>query len=185
MALASALAIVSALTSVYSATKSPPKAAGQTTTAPVTGGNTGAKAQDVFSVATPQHPAPGPVSMDSNSFLATLLPALLGSGQPQPVGTGTVLKPQDPGMSPTTEAAPASPAAGKKPSISDILGSVPEALAAAAPLLGLGQDQRQPSTHVVGAQGGGSGGQVVQGLQLPRRTSLAELLAALPRPRYG
>lgn len=184
------LQALAAAGSVYQATKSPPKQAGSTQVAPPAGGQAGPPAESVFSVGTPQKQSQGPeaVTLDQNPFLANLAQSLLAPQQP--VGTGTVLAPgMPPNMPPLPNPIPAptpapTPVQEKKPSIADILGSVPEALAAAAPLLGLDRPQA-PQTHVVGAQGGGSGGQMVQGLNLPRRTSIAELLASLPRPRYG
>jgi hypothetical protein len=70
----------------------------------------------------------------------------------------------------------------KKTKGQEVLAAVPQALATIAPLL---FPDQQTSTHVVGAQGGGRGGELVQGLNLPRRMTISELLAALPRPRYG
>lgn len=181
MGLLALATILGAGASVYSANKNGKKVTTQT--APVTGGQA-SPAESVFAVNTPhqQTNIPAAATMQQDPFLANLLGPLLGNSQ-QPVGTGTVLKAQDPSAPPAPAPAP-TPAQQKKPTIADILGAVPEALAAAAPLLGLDRPQA-PQTHVVGAQGGGSGGQLVQGLNLPRRTSVAEILASLPRPRYG
>lgn len=67
------------------------------------------------------------------------------------------------------------------PSIGEILsvgGNTAQALAAAAPLLGL-TDRRRDNRMALGSPAGGQGGQSV--FQMPQRQTLAQILAALPR----
>jgi len=66
--------------------------------------------------------------------------------------------------------------------IGDLIASIPEALAIAAPLLGLGPDQNRKQTAPT-AGGGGMNPYATSMGALPRPPSLGELLAALPRMR--
>jgi len=66
--------------------------------------------------------------------------------------------------------------------IGDLIASIPEALAIAAPLLGLGPDQNRKQTAPT-AGGGGMNPYAQSMGALPRPPSLGELLAALPRMR--
>lgn len=178
---ASALAaLLGAGASAYSAAN-PPKQPGSTQAVTAQGG-AGSPAESVFSVSTPNKAAAAPQGANFQETWnpQTILQSLISGNSTQPPMLPAGTAP----TTPTTPATTPSPVQAKS-SITQILGSVPEALAAAAPLLGLMQDQNRTQAHVVGAQGGGSGGQMVPGLNLTRRTSLAELLASLPRPKYG
>lgn len=175
--------IVAAVGSAYVASENAPKPGGTTQAVGAQGGKAPSTAESVFAVSTPKKAAAAPqaATPDANPFVAGLLGPLL-AGQSQPVGTGTVLR--DPVAS-AAPAPPAQPTPVQKPGLDSILGSLPEAIAAAGPLLAnMGQDPRG-STQAIGAQGGGGGGNMVQGLNLPQRQTIAQILASLPRPRYN
>lgn len=95
---------------------------------------------------------------------------------------GTVLAAAaDPNKAPTSKPIPTKDEGGLK----DVLKSLPGALADVAPLLALFQPgQAQNHYGIIGGQGGPQG-QLVQGMNLPKRPTIGELLQALPRARYG
>ena len=179
-------------TAAYTANNTP-KMPGKTDVVPAQGGGT-SKAENVFSINTPQKAGatPAPVAPPPND---PMISQLLAIGPPKPGEStgpqGAPAKLADlsytpgPNGDPYSAGPPAPAGAGQGVNWSDTLKAVPGALATIAPLLAMAQQQRGGYSHVVGAQGGGAGGNMVQGLNLPRRQSMAEILANLPRPRYG
>lgn len=98
-----------------------------------------------------------------------------------PTGTPSAATPPTTKSSPTNQQGEQK-AADRMSEIGDILQSIPEALAIAAPLLGLtGGEERK----IIPGQGGGSGMNPYASAfgPLPKPPSLGELIAALPRMR--
>lgn len=174
-------AALSAGAAVYSA-ENQPKPAGNLKT-PDPAGAAPNDASSVFAVNTPGKGGmtPGPINQQWSPD--SLFQMILAGQQP---GSG-VLRPQDaappPVAAPAPQKAPTPATAGPKGS--EVMQAIPEALAAIAPLLAMAGQDRRGQVHVVGAQGGGAGGSLVPGLNLPQRRSVGELLASLPRPRYN
>jgi hypothetical protein len=165
-------------------TMNPPKSKTQTPVAPSGGG--GQQAQDVFGQGIPSL---GSMMVSANQGQSPKAPA--APTMPQGLmGDPAALKQQLASNNQATLAElsknapmPGMPAAG--PDIAGLLAAAPEAIAAMAPLLGLLQGDKRRTTQAIGAQGGGGGGQMVAGLNLPQHATITQLLQALPRPRYG
>lgn len=137
-----------------------------TTPVPAQGGG-GGPAQDVFQSGVPnkQTKAPGKVGFEPTPID---IGAIINS-VPQPT-----LKTKDIGTGGAT--------------VGEVLAATPDALQALSAILSLGQKPQRDRPTVIGAQGGGAGGQIVPGFGLPpapQRRSIGDLLNSLPRARYG
>lgn len=170
------MALLQLAVTAYSAANQP-KPPGNTQTAQPAGGGT-QRAESVFGAGQQTRTSGPPQTVDPQSFSPTGIGQTLMMGTQQPQLPGIYDESQGPAK-PLVQQPPKK----KEPGIGDVLSQAPEALAAIAPLL-MNQPQR-PQALVIGAQGGGQGGSMVPGFNLPKRTTIGELLNSLPRPRYG
>ena len=181
--------ILTAATAVKSLTQDPPENKLSSTAQAAGGGGMG-QAEQIFTTGQPQPKAaalPGAVQapMDPNVTAATNALAMQAPPPPSSVGQSIVDNAIQgaPGMSvPNSPLMPQAPQSGlTMEQFFSGLNNAGGALAAMAPLLGLGQkDQR--GIRTAGAAGG-QGGQNV--FALPQRNTLAQILASLPRTYNG
>ncbi len=158
------------------------------TTAQPTGG--GGSAQQIFTSGQPQPksqalPQAVTPAMDPNVTAATNSLAQ-GTPPPSPIGQSIIDSAIQQGLPLNVPNSPLMPQGAPKPptDIGGILGNINNvagAMAAMAPLLGMGPQPERGISHA-----GAAGGQPGQSLfQLPQRNTLAQILAALPRTYNG
>lgn len=187
MAAMSALfAALATIGSTVAANEAAPKPAGNLVTPQAQGGAKTPAASSVFGTGLPQTSTPAPPGVSLGQFIDPMVMKTAMTPGTNPGAFDANAGPAHPMPGEGTPQAPsAAPTKGATPGIGDTLSQIPQALATIAPLLGLGQQQQRRQSVVLPAQGGGHGGEMVQGFNLPHRTTIGELLASLPRPRYG